>query len=200
MYQVCGRIKLMAKDMSGKHFPGQHDDEEVISLYRKHPVVMRKGLIFFMLWILAGLLPFSFYFYTSWAPPLLLGCIVIGLLTFFYSWIGWYFTVCIVTDQRLIQISQKGLFNRSVVDLGLDKIQNVNFQIAGLQETLLGFGTINIQTFVGDLILEQMHHPQEIQQELIRVIKENGYTIQEETTDQEAGQAQKHSSQDDEED
>lgn len=160
-------------------FDGQHEDESVMNVHRKHPVVMRKGLIFMMLLWVGGLLPYSFYFYTDWAIWVLIGSIVLGILIFFYSWIGWFFSLFIVTDQRLIQISQKGLFQRSVVDLGLDKVQNINFQVSGLQETLLGFGTINVQTFVGDLILEQMHHPQKIQEELIKVIKENGYQIQE---------------------
>ena len=165
--------------MAKQTFDGQHEDETVINVHRKHPVVMRKGLIFMMLFWVGVLLPYSFFFDRDWALPMLLIGFGLGVLVMFYAWIGWFFTLFIVTDQRFIQIIQKGLFRRSVVDLGLDKVQNINFQIAGLQETLLGFGTISIQTFVGDLILEQMHHPQKIQEELIRVIKENGYTLQE---------------------
>ena len=171
-----------------KYFDGQHDDETVYNVHRKHPVVMRKGLIFLMLFWVGGLLPYSFYFDERWARWVLLGGISLGIVAMFYSWIGWYFSLFIVTDQRFIQINQKGLFRRSVVDLGHDKVQNINFQIAGLQETLLGFGTISIQTFVGDLILEQMHHPQRIQEELIRVIKEHGYTIQEITEEEDQDQ------------
>jgi hypothetical protein len=84
--------------------------------------------------------------------------------------------VFIVTDQRLIQISQKGLFNRSVVDIGLDKIQNINYQINGVQETLLGFGTILVQTFVGDLVMDNIHHPQEVQEKIVKIIKQLGYS------------------------
>jgi hypothetical protein len=29
-----------------KYFPDQFDDEEVLYVFRKHPIVMRKGLIF----------------------------------------------------------------------------------------------------------------------------------------------------------
>lgn len=170
-------------------FDGQHEDEDVINVHRKHPVVMRKGLIFGMLMWVVALLPYSFYFDRPWALPMLLAGFGLGLFILFYSWIGWFFSLFIVTDQRLVQISQKGLFQRSVVDIGLDKIQNVNFQVSGLQETLLGFGTISVQTFVGDLILEQMHHPQKVQEELIRVIKENGHTI-EENSAQNAGQTE----------
>ncbi len=89
-------------------------------------------------------------------------------------WLNWYFSVFIITNQRFIQIKQKGFFNRSVVDLGLDKIQSVSYQVAGMQETLLGFGTIMIQTVVGGLELEHIHHPPEVHERILRIMKEEG--------------------------
>jgi len=44
--------------------------------------------------------------------------------------------VFIVTDQRFIQITPRGLFHRSVADLGLESNRSVNYEVAGLQETL----------------------------------------------------------------
>ena len=52
---------------------------------------------------------------------------------------------------------QKGLWKHSVVDIGLDKIQTISYEINGLQETLLGFGTIVIQTYVGELVIHDVH-------------------------------------------
>ena len=157
-----------------KSFADQFDDEEVLFVFRKHPVVMRKGLIFGMLAILLGVVPALIkpelsYFYGGLAAGLIL-----GLLIFFPSWIAWYYSIFIVTDQRLIQITQKGLFHRSVVDMSLPQIQMVNYQIAGLQETLLGFGTIMMQTYVGDLIIHDVHHPAKIQKKLLNVLREQG--------------------------
>lgn len=164
------------KEEKPKSFPDQFDDEEVIFVFRKHPVVMRKGLIFGMLAILLGMIPALIkpelsYFYGGLAAGFLL-----GLLIFFPAWIAWYYSIFIVTDQRLIQITQKGLFHRSVVDLGLSQIQMVNYQIAGLQETLLGFGTIMMQTYVGDLIIHDVHHPAKIQKKLLGILREQGIT------------------------
>lgn len=104
----------------------------------------------------------------------LVGSIVLGCLLLVPSWIGWYFSVFIVTDQRLIQITQRGLFSRSVVDMGLNQIQMVNYEVAGLQETLLGFGTISMQTFVGDLVIHDLHHPGKIQKRLLEILRNNG--------------------------
>ena len=155
-------------------FDGQHEDEEVLEVFRQHPVVLRKGLYGVLVMVLIGLLPSAIWperLEYLWAIP---GGLLIGLAIFFYFWIGWYFSLFIITDQRFIRIKQKGLFNRTIVDIGLDKIQNVNFQINGLQQTVLNFGTIVIQTFVGDLVLDKIHHPQEVQESIIRKMKQSG--------------------------
>lgn len=169
--------------MSDKLFEGQHDDETVINVFRQFPIVMRKGLIFLLLFFVAGLLPYSFWFYISWMKWILIAGIVMGFVVLFYSWIKWYFTVHIVTDQRLIQIKQEGLFKQTVVDIGLDKIQNINYQIAGFQEAMLGFGTIIVQTYVGDLVIKYIHHPAKVHSELIKTIKESGFGYKDEKTE-----------------
>jgi hypothetical protein len=157
-----------------KYFDDQFDDEDVLHVFRKHPVVMRKGLILGMLSILLGTIPalikpqFS-YFYGGLAGGLLL-----GILLFAPFWISWFYSVFIVTDQRFIQITQKGLFRRSVVDIGLHQIQMINYEIAGIQESLLGFGTIMMQTYMGDLVIHDIHHPAKTQKKLIHILRDQG--------------------------
>jgi len=159
-----------------KYFDDQFDDEEVLYVFHKHPIVMRRGLVLGMLGPLFGILPaainpdlgFGFFF-----GGLAAGCIL-GLLLFFPSWIGWHFSVFIVTDQRFIQITQKGLFHRSVADLGLQQIQSVNYEVSGLEETLLAFGTIKMQTYVGDLTIHQVHRPAKIQKKLLSILRQEG--------------------------
>lgn len=163
--------------MADKYFADQFDNEEVLFVFRKHPVVMRKGLIFGMLMILLGTLPsLVFMTYTSYVLGLI-GGLALGALIFLPSWISWHFSVFIVTDQRLIQITQKGMFHRSVVDMGINQIQMVNYEVAGLQETLLGFGTIQMQTFVGDLIIHEIPHPEKIQKKLLEILRDEGMNV-----------------------
>lgn len=162
---------------SHKYFADQFEDEDVLFVFRKHPIVMRRGLIIFMLLILLGTVPslfkpeYSYYFI-----GLAIGATV-GAILFLPSWIGWYFSVFIVTDQRIIQITQKGLFHRSVVDMRLNQIQMINYEVSGLQETLLGFGTIMMQTFVGDLVIHDIHHPAKIQKKLLEILRDHGVAV-----------------------
>lgn len=161
-------------DKPEKLFEDQFDDEEVLYVFRKHPVVMRKGLILASFAILLGTVPALVkpemsYFFGGLAGGFLLSAIV-----FSPSWISWYYSIFIMTDQRLIQITQKGLFHKTVVDLGLQQIQMVNYEVAGLQEALLGFGTIMMQTYMGDLIIHDVHHPAKTQKKIIGILRDQG--------------------------
>lgn len=157
-----------------KLFKEQFEDEEVLLVFRKHPVVMRRGLVYSSIAILLGTIPALIKPEFSWFFGGLGAGIVLAILVFLPSWISWHFSVYIVTDQRLIQITQKGLFHRSMVALGLNQIQMVNYEIAGLQETMLGYGTIVIQTYVGSLTIHEVHKPAIIQKELLEILRDQG--------------------------
>lgn len=174
----------MDSEAPKKYFKDQFDDEEVLYVFRKHPIVMRKGLIVSSIGILAGPLytfaliylrpnnlPSVNFFFGS-----LIASAILAVLLFTPAWIAWYYSLYIVTDQRLIQITQRGLFHRAVVDIGLSQIQMINYEINGFQETILGFGTITMQTYMGDLVIHDVHHPGKIQKKLINVMREQGIT------------------------
>lgn len=168
----------MAK-ISQKYFEDQLENEELLYVFRKHPITMRKGLILSMLAILLGTIPSLIqpeYIYLFGG---LAGGLLLSVIVFIPAWISWYYSVFIVTDQRLIQISQKGFWRRSVVDIGLNQIQMVNYEIAGFQETLLGFGTIMMQTFVGDLVIHDVHRPAKTQRKLLTILREKGIIARE---------------------
>lgn len=166
--------KQKPKVSSEKMFADQFDDEDVLFVFRKHPIVMRKGLILMMICILLGTVPALIkpemsYFYGGLAASF-----VLSILLFLPFWISWFYSVFIVTNQRLIQITQKGLFNKSVVDLSLNQIQSLNYEIKGLQATMLGFGTIMVQTYMGDLVVHEIHHPSQIVKELSLILRKEG--------------------------
>jgi hypothetical protein len=171
---------MAAKPKPQKYFEDQLDDEEVLYVFRKHPVVMRKGLVLCCLGPLAGVLPAAIKpdLGFGWFFGGLLGGFLLGFLLIFPYWIAWYYSVFIVTNQRFIQITQKGLFHHSTVDLSLQQIQSLNYEISGIQETLLGYGTILMQTYVGDLVIHDIHHPSHIYKKLTTILRQLGVTTQ----------------------
>lgn len=123
---------------------------------------MRKG--FYLLMI-----PFM----VSAVPPLIwqdklelfllpLGGLLFGLLLFSYHFLMWRYTYYLVTNQRIRQVTQKGFFGTDVVELALAKIQNISYNVPGFSGEVFKFGTIVIQTFVGDLVIHNVEHPAKI--------------------------------------
>lgn len=180
-------ISVIMSTMAEKHkyFEDQFDDEEVLYVFRKHPIVMRKGIVLWAIGMVVGPLyilaltyiyannPEKFPTMTTFFVALI-GSFVLSLILLAPSYISWYFSVYIITDQRFITITQKGLFHRGVADVGLHQIQSVNYAVAGLQETLLGFGTIDMQTYVGDVKIKDLHHPAKIQKRIAGILRDLG--------------------------
>ena len=156
-----------------KYFKEQFDDEEVKLVFKKHPIVMRKGIVLAAVGLLAGMLPALIKPTYGWFfGGLGIGFLLAAILIFPW-WVKWYFSVYIMTDQRFIQQS-RSLLQVNFVDIGLEQIQMINYQIAGLEETMLHFGTITVQTYVGDLVIREVHHPERIQKKMVHALREMG--------------------------
>lgn len=155
-------------------FEGQHDDEEVLFTFRRHPIAMRKGFYLLLIPFLLASLPTLLWPGDITTLYVAFGGLGVGLLFFFYHWMSWYFSIFIVTTQRLRQITQKGFFNRSVIDVGISKIQNISYNVPGFSAAMFGFGSIVVQTYVGDMYLDKIHHPAKTFSQLIEALKEHG--------------------------
>ena len=153
-------------------FDGQREGEEVQFVFRRHFLTAKSGVIFLILMILIGvgltlLWPNNMMIFETF-----LALILVGVLGFLYSYMLWYFSIYIVTNQRIRQISQRGLFKKSVVDLGLDKIQSISYGVSGIRAGLMGYGTIVIQTAVGDLVISMVKNSEKIYNDLQNLINE----------------------------
>jgi len=140
-------------------FEGQRPGEELLFVFRRHIIAMRKGFYLLLIPFALSALPVLIWqdnLQLLWSPLIGFG---LGLLLFFYHWMMWYFTVYIVTNQRIRQVTQHGFFGKDVVELRLSKIQNISYNIPGFTGEIFGFGTIVIQTFVGDLVIRTVEHP-----------------------------------------
>lgn len=154
-------MSKVAKNVS-REFEGQREDEEVLYVFRRHLIAMRKGF-----YLLLGSLVITSVPFLIWQDNLMLvflpiAGLCIGLLLFGYHYLMWYFTIFVLTNQRLRQVTQHGFFGKDVVELRLSKIQNISYNIPGFSGEVFGFGTIIIQTYVGDLVIHKADHPNEV--------------------------------------
>jgi uncharacterized membrane protein YdbT with pleckstrin-like domain len=145
-----------------KSFDGQRKGEKVLTIVRRHPIALRKGLYLWLLVTFAGCLPLLFFpdnFNMLWV---FFGTFAFGGLIFFYHWIGWYFTIYIITNERVRLVTQKSIFGKTVIELPLEKVQNISMAIPGMMGELFKYGTIVLQTMVGDLVMDRMYKPEDI--------------------------------------
>ncbi len=67
-------------------------------------------------------------------------------ISFFYFWTDYYLDTLIITNKRIFNIEQKGMFHRIISSFPLSRIQDVTVELPGILSTFLRFGTITIET------------------------------------------------------
>jgi hypothetical protein len=162
-------------------FPGQHNDEEVILFLRRH------WFIFFMrvlLVVLAVVGLIAAYFLitglssniteTEYYDLLIFGESLATLFIwnfFFILWLDYYLDAWIVTNERIINIEQRGFFMRNISELKLTKIQDVTSEIIGVIPTLLDYGNIHVQTAAEKerFVFFQIPHPNRVKNVIVQL-------------------------------
>ncbi len=160
-----------------RQFAGQQAGEEVQVLTRKFPVVLRRPLIYGLLIILVGMIPWAIatanaYSWEGFAIGWLLFAIAVLAFYWLRAWVGWYYSIYMITNKRLMVVTQRGFFNRLVKELALSNIQNVNYQVNGVQAAMFGYGVVEIETLSGGggMKLGYVHHPADFQQAILRYV------------------------------
>lgn len=138
------------------HFTGQKNNEKILAVLHRHwfDILIQFFMIISMLLILFG----SFIYLPLIYPPLNEAPVKnlflflensLFLMTWilgFLIWVDYYFDVWIVTDQRIVNIEQRGLFARVVSELELENIQDITSDVSGFIPTILNYGDLFVQT------------------------------------------------------
>ena len=143
-------------DFITKNITNYETDENTIVVIHRHWFDILKNffLIFVMLFFLISsyvILPALFPVLETTLYQSLLAFAgssfaMLILILFFLVWIDYYFDLWVITNKRIINIEQKGLFSREVSELELDKIQDVSVSVLGIIPTFLNYGDVFIQT------------------------------------------------------
>lgn len=64
----------------------------------------------------------------------------------FLIWIDYWFDIWIMTNQRVINIEQEGMFRRSTSELNYAKVQDVTALVEGFFQTVINYGDVQVQT------------------------------------------------------
>ncbi len=139
-----------------KYFESQQENENVLFLIRRHWFVLVGPLIgtfiFYFMAVLGVLvLPFvmpSLVRDLSYNVYVLAISILILLPTtyLFQVFVLYYLNAVIITTEHLVEIQQDRLFARSISVLEFGKVQDVSSKEHGFFQSILNFGTIEVQT------------------------------------------------------
>lgn len=137
--------------------PNAQANEKVVLFLRRHWIDLIRIFVFsgvlFVLPVVVGTLielanP-NLIMHIFWGPALMV-ILVAYLLTIlvltFTELTDYWLDVWIVTNERVINTEQQGLFNRVVSEVYLYQIQDVTSETKGFLATFLTFGNVFIQT------------------------------------------------------
>lgn len=138
------------------HFDGQKPGEQILLVLHRHwfNILTQFLAVFLMLLLLIG----SFVYLPIIFPDLAEGAghtlflflenlfFLLLWIIFFLIWVDYYFDVWIVTDRRIVNIEQKGLFSRVVSELEIENIQDITTDVRGVIPTFLNYGQLFVQT------------------------------------------------------
>lgn len=145
-----------------------------MKVVRQHPwTLARTGLLMAIILaaLIIALVVFKASAITSWIFLLGGGA---GLAWTLYRWFTWWNTIGILTSERIIWMTQEGLFSRSLTEIPLAKVQDVSFKVKGLFQTIFNFGVVIVKTASSEDVMrvENIAEPYEMQQEIMKVAKE----------------------------
>ncbi|MEO5927739.1 MAG: PH domain-containing protein [Patescibacteria group bacterium] len=157
------------------HLPGSSQEEQTKAVLRRHWMTLLSLTAAFILVLFLPLIVISAVQYASpmfFDDPARTTLLVLGLSIFFlYAWlflfqnyIDYHLDVWIVTDHRILNIEQHGLFARTVSELRLYRVQDVTAEIKGFLHTMLDYGNVYIQT-AGEkerFLFEDIPHPNQV--------------------------------------
>jgi uncharacterized membrane protein YdbT with pleckstrin-like domain len=127
-----------------------NENEEMIAIFRKHPFLLwiaaAKYIILAILPIIALSFIQSVVNLNGYGAVLYFGYLIVLWVGFFVEWTDFMLDTWILTDERLIDVEQMALFSRKVSTLSLDRVQDITVEETGFLNTLLGIGTVFVQT------------------------------------------------------
>jgi len=151
------------------------ENEKIIAIFRKHSFYFNLQIVGLLLFTLIPIFIYPFFEtlvlkndsgFTYLFIFIYLIYLAILWVILFIKWTDYYLDIWVLTDKKLIDVEQKGLFSREISSMRLDKIQDVKMDVTGILNTILGIGTISIQTAGSDkeFIIRNAKNPKKVKE------------------------------------
>ncbi len=137
-------------------FPGQQENEQIYLLTRRHWMVLALEILVWLIFVtvLLGFDSFVAPQFSSLeqAPGLQIASLfktiylMFLLAALFSIWILYYLNYQIVTNERVVDVTQRNLLHHTTSELHLSRIQDVTAEIKGILGNFFNYGNVYVQT------------------------------------------------------
>lgn len=164
---------------SSHSFEGKHDDEEVLLCLHRHWYTLISKIIYT---ILGAILPFVLIaLFGQIIIQYKLTSLVVFLFSAYYMFL-WYMLgymitmyvmdIWIITDQRIIDSTQQGFFNRTISEISLGNVQDISTMTVGAIPTMFNYGNLDVQSAgaVDHFEFKQIPNPQNVKDVISKAV------------------------------
>jgi len=165
--------------------PNQKPGEHVVLFLRRQWFAWASIIVafVFMTSVPAGIALFFWDRVSVWlqypfaGPLIMIGASVYVLSLWLFSFLeftDFYLDTWIITNDRIINIEQFGLFNRKASELHMGAVQDVTSEVAGIVGTFFDFGDVLVQTAAEhtQFVFKDVEHPEKVKETIIRLVEE----------------------------
>ncbi len=148
-------LTAFAVNPTSLRFETQEDAEKVILFLRQHFIVNVPWILITIVLVISPTLIFPRLFHalslnlTLPASYYVIGTLFWYLATFGFaleSFIGWFFNIYIVTNERIVDIDFLYLLYKKFAEAELVKIQDINYTSGGIFATIFNYGNVIVET------------------------------------------------------
>lgn len=164
--------------MAGKDFTGQADDEVVKMVLHRHWSVLLKPLFLSLVIIIGVITLLCLWPKYQWLWYVAVVAVILAIWNVFRAWIRWYYSVYVVTNRRIKQQVQRSLFRKTSIDVYLDKVQTISYNISGLRGSLSGYGMLVLHTMAGDMVMTKIANCEEVYSRLSEIVRQAGGNLE----------------------
>lgn len=150
------------------NFMNKDKEELIVLLVRKHPITNLPWMMVAFLMVLAPLalsiVPILGFLPPNYQVMAMLIWYLITIAFIFEQFLGWFFNVNIVTDERVFDVDFHNILYREITDAQIGQIQDVTVKVGSAIRTIFNYGDVHIQTAgeVPEIEFQAVPHPDQI--------------------------------------
>ncbi len=143
-------------------------------ILRHHPIGFAKQIVITVFIVLLSffLMYPLFNFLDQLGVALFIALLATGIFYGGREFYIWYNNVFVITNQRIIDIDQRGFFEKIVSEVPYENIIDISYYVKGFWQTVLKLGTIKIKAGGVDLVIKNIKEVVKVNQILLDSIRQ----------------------------